>query len=412
MSACFSLMIDVGEGTPPVISLLSIDGNDTVIADISIRNTSALVKALNSVRNGFTVTQTDDGVLIGYSHCDVDSISLTIDGNVEDMEKQDCDCCSACFTEQIGLQDICETQRCKLYINDLGIDRRFLEQTITSGFKGVQDFFESQKRLAQKDITAMINSYMSPKFYANSLIGEGKIGFLDDSYKSPSGLWHGVVLQMEDGDYRTYISKISLTLDYTGKVAVCIFDIETGQMLDAVLINAIKGINTSVNTNILIKADNIFIGYEAEGRHRKSILARGICCGKTTKQCTGFKATGVYGDISDMRNLRSTQETGGLHISYSIRCDHESWICRNADLMTLPMFYRTAMNIYGYALTHSKHSRINTVVTINTEELESSLQWATDKFNGCINDALRNLKVPANRCFNCNEYARVVLSMP
>lgn len=402
-------MIDVGEGTPPVISSLSIDGTETPIDNISVRDTSGLVIAINSVKTGFLVTQTEAGTLISYSKCEDIEIKITADGTEYTFEKGECDCCSDCLSELIGLKTVCEEQDCKLWVNDIGIDRRFIEQIITSDFKGVSDYFNSQRRLAQKDITGMIHSYMMPKYYVSSVISEGKIGFVDGGYKNPAGTWQGVHISLDKSDYKTYISKLGVSVNYTGTVAICAFDTDTGEMIGAQLVNAIAGMSITVSTNFILNRSNIFIGYQPSGQHRNTKIARDLCCGKKSKTCSTFKISGAYGELD---SLKTSELTGGLLLEYSVSCDHESWICRNGQALILPMFYRIAQNIYQFALTHSKHNRINTSVTINTEQLERSLTWSTEKFNQSMNDALKGLVLPNNRCFNCNEFARSVLSLP
>lgn len=407
--SCLQLVIDMGEGTPPIITSVIINGSETSINPTSLASITELTKELNKVQKGFLVSQNELTTIINYPKCDLDSVSITVDGDVTDFEEKDCECCKDCFTGLIGLKTVCDNQDCKLFLNDIGIDRRFIEQVITSDFKGVTEFFESQKRLAQKDISGMIHSYMMPKFYANSLIGEGKIGFVEGGYKTPLGTWQGIYFEMNDSDYLTYISQVGLSLSYSDEVLVCAFDLDENEMIYSEIIKSIAGATATAKTSILLNRNRIFLGFQPTGNHKNTLVSRNMCCGQKSRNCQSFKVSGAHGELE---SLKKSEYTGGLSVSYSISCDHESWICRNGQVLSLPMFYRTAQNIYQFALTHSKHNRINTVVAVNTEQLEASLAWATEKFNQSINDALKGLSVPSNRCFNCNEFARSVLSLP
>lgn len=409
MELCLFRVIDVGEGAPPVISSVTINGESYPVDNVSVRNTSELVIALNKIKQGFLVTQTESSTIITFNNCTDEQISIIADSTEYELQKGNCRCCSDCISELIGLKTVCETPECKLWVNDIGIDRRFIEQIITSDFKGVSDFFDSQRRLAQKDITGMIHSYMMPKYYVSSVISEGKIGFVDGGYKNPEGTWQGVHIMMDDSDYMTYISKVGVSVNYTGSVAICAFDTETGEMISSNIVEAIAGTTIKVPVKILLNRNSIFIGYQSAGQHRATKLSRDLCCGKKSKTCSTFKISGAYGELD---SLNTTDSTGGLILEYSVSCDHESWICRNANALILPMFYRVAQNIYQFALTHSKHNRINSSVTVNSEQMERSLEWATEKFNQSMNDAMKGLKLPNNRCFNCNEFARSVLSLP
>jgi hypothetical protein len=104
--------------------------------------------------------------------------------------------------------------------------------------------------------------------------------------------------------------------------------------------------------------------------------------------------------------------TGGLTLDYSISCDYDSWLCRNAASLQLAIYYRTAMNLYRFAMTAARHQRVNTVVTINSGVMEDSLAWATDQFNKAMTDAMQNMTAYGNGCFKCREVAMSKLILP
>jgi hypothetical protein len=400
---CLSSVVLGGEN-PPYIESVVIDGISILVGNVSLEETLLIL----SGHGDFTISEIDNNWIVNYNGtAKVEKIIY----NGSEYAFRDAGCCDNCFEHLVALKDICEPKDCRLYINDLGIDRSYLEGIITKDFSNVKEFYLAQLRLAFNDISGMIHSWVQPKLSTVSSLYSGKTGFLESGSYHDTSTFQGFYVKLnQNNDYILTITQLKLITNYTGKVSVFGYDYQTGEMLTHTVIDCISGVYSTKKTNIVISRPiMLFLWKPAGKKTKKTQVATGMCCGKTQVKNNHYTIAGIKGDFGA---FTETELTGGLGAEFSVECDFNAWICRNSNLLTLPMLYRTAIYIYQFALNTSKHHRTNTMVTINSETTESALAWATEQFNKSINGALQNMVVPDNGCFKCREFARSQLVMP
>lgn len=337
-------------------------------------------------------------------------------------------CENECFTDLIGLRDVCEPPVIKscYYIDDLGVNRRLVESIITSNYPDVSDFFQKQLNLAANQMASEVHANFQNKYLITSLIESQRLGFLQDnkSVKATNSKWAGIYVELKNTSsfIDFYSSEIILTTDFTGNIPIRIYDVYTGTILATVTLVSVAGTQSALPINEIFKSKRksakLFICYDTTGINSYKTLIKDAGC----STCSGYNYSNSYlisrGAYSEANTFLLTDITGadhtfGMSIQYSLNCNHKDWICAHSNILSLGLAYKLCSNICLYGLQASPHDRVNTAVTINREKLETDQGFYEDKYLYEMQSKLKFMNVPSDKkCFYCSQPYKTVLVLP
>lgn len=328
-----------------------------------------------------------------------------------------------CFTDIIGVRGLCPdvSPKLALYLDDVGISKDDLQSFLTKQYSGVKDYFDKRSEFAIKDITSTIYKYFLPKFNATSLVDGHRLGIYSDSLALVSGSnYRGINMQFSQDKqfYEFNISEVTLFLDYTGTVTVGIWDLYQDLLLDSIDIDCTAGKKATAYLHKTYKSDkqpmNIFIGYNAAGIDSiKCPIRSGLCCGLTSCSNSYMRAQGI--EVTGQKlisNCTTIADTAGLSIVYDLVCDHQSWICQHVKSLDLALAYKIAEVVVSDALYNTSGERATNNHTINRDELKERYAFYKGKYQEALTLALNNMRIPDNKCFQCNTPVRNQIMFP
>jgi len=321
----------------------------------------------------------------------------------------------ACFDNIVTVEGLCEdvASTSGFTLNQIGINKSEIEQIMTNDYDGVQDFVDRKANFATEKVTGEIYTFLSPKFKADSILTGARVGFPDinKTLVTQSGFVGVQVSVHNPGSYVDFVvSDFSLFTDFTGNVPVLIYDLYQGLLLDTVTVPTVAGQISTVYTKSVIssprKSLNLWIGYDATAinsyktaTHNGCSDCRGYTFNHKFVQAVGASIVNPFTD----GNVTGLTHTGGLSFNYSINCNHKDWLCAHRNILSLPILYKTGIEICNHALLASPNQRTMAITTVNRELMEQKLAYFTSEYNTLMGNILRNMSVPQDRnCFQCD----------
>lgn len=325
----------------------------------------------------------------------------------------------ACFDDLINIRGLCEQGESKssIWLDDIGITVADLEAFMTGDYDDAGEYFLSRYNFAVKEIEATIYNHFSGRYRATSLVDATRLGVYSENLTQiAGGDCRGIQLQFDPDKsfFEFCVGEISLYLTTSQDVIVEVWDLRQNKLLDSLTIAAVANEITTgyLHKNYPASSEpmNLFIGYNAAGlASYKSLITSGLCCGKTSCSNSYLSSQGVSITGSKLQaNVTGLSDTAGLSLMYSLSCDHSSWICAHGRKFALTLAYKTASIMVSDALYNTGGERATNHHTINREELEKRYNFYRGKYNSHITDALSNMRLPQNRCFECNSPTRAV----
>lgn len=339
----------------------------------------------------------------------------------------------SCFDNIIALRGGCEdeTSTSGLYSNDIDITYDFLNEIVTRQFSGAKDLHERKLAFAIKQVVSEVLGTLSPYFHVGTLLQNQRLGFYQDNLKliAGDGNLKGINIDLWNcSSYlNLYLSEISLQLNHTGDVNVLVYDLVQNKLLDTFTVSCVADEISKIYPQQIYKSDrsklNLFIGYDSTGISSNTTYIKDRTAG--CSNCSGgsnlvFKnpyewVGGVKIDSADQKiksNLTHIGETGGLSIVHSLSCNHESWLCSYANLMSMAILYRYGIAVLEFASAVAVNDRINTTVNINAEEITKRIETLYKWYKDELKNVLSNIKTPSDKeCFICRTPARHVISL-
>lgn len=325
-----------------------------------------------------------------------------------------------CFDNLIALKGGCsETtlQSGGVYLNDIGINREFIERIITPDYAGVDDFVQRKIALATETLTTDVLLRFSPKFNSKSIVDGQRIGYYQDNMSSSAAIAatsKGIQTKLYNDTtfIKMYVSSISLFVNFSGAVSVSVWDLISNTLLDTISITAVAGKIVTQTVNKVYESDSremnlIFIYNASTIAGFQTPLLNGYCGGCNPTQgyrgnkyvwTNGVKIANAGSKIQS--NINYTNDTGGLSINYSLQCNHLNWLCTNANFMTLGLLYKTGDLIMEHALRYTEQMNSR---TLDPEKLEKRKEMYDFEYGKQIQAVLGNLRIPrGDVCFVCN----------
>lgn len=330
----------------------------------------------------------------------------------------------ACFTDLIGIKSECSdtTPQTSFYIDDV-IPISTLENIVDSPYDSVKDLFDDKMSFAIRTLENDLYGRFRPNYKANSIIQNNTIGiYKENPTLSGLGDWKG--MEVEVCNYNSYltvdVSSITFYGTFTGTVPVLIYNSITGELLDTVNIEAVSGqqVRTTINKSYKTYKQqlNLAFVYDAtsvNGYGSQIYFGGCYSCSEDFYRCNnwtrakGITSTGTF----TQSGISGAGNGGGLSVTYSLNCDHSSWLCENKNQLGLHILYRTAEEIMKYGRYHSK--RFNSSTSTDLNDIETQIGLFHEDAETALNKVLENIKLPQDEmCFECKKRAGYRTMLP
>lgn len=331
----------------------------------------------------------------------------------------------ACFDNIVTLKELCtETDPVSgIYLNDVGITKKFIESVITSDYTDTEAFVTSKVNHALRVVQNSIHSKYGNKINSSSLLTDHRLGFTQSNMvEVAGGGWKGIKLALNNSsNYITLnLSSVSLQVNHNGTIPVLIYDLYQNKLLDTVSVTAVSGEIVTVYPHKKIESDgrplNLFIGYNAAGINSiTTYLRKDQCCGIsccTTSYLTAQGVTNSTGTFID-EDTTPINHTGGVSIVYSLNCNSFSWMCSYAQVLALPIAYKAASEIYQHGIQNALNSRSSNNVNLNPDEMKATKDFYELQFREQLDSILQNMNLPKDSvCFQCKTPSKTAIILP
>lgn len=336
-----------------------------------------------------------------------------------------------CSENLIGIKDCSYPEPVTgIYIDELGINKSFLSQLITDQYNSGVELFEEKRAFAWRKLTSDILTRLSEQMKGDTLIENKRIGQpLTDSSNIDlalgSGKYGGIRVKIDPNNVsflEYYLADLFIDLsELTLNTQVLVFNMNTGKLIDTIDYLT-GGVEQFLGRKYLAKRkilDLAFV-YESIENTTKYITKKGSCsdCGgrvRETHICPFVDAVGIElttdGQIVLSHKLK--KYTQGMSFNYNVNCDRGSWLCSIGGLISLPLAYSTAVEIYDYALMVSPNQRVNTITSINFDNVKQARDIAAQRYSEELNAILGGIRLPDdNHCFTCRKNIKYVTALP
>jgi len=336
----------------------------------------------------------------------------------------------ACFDNIIALKELCtETEPTSgIYLNDVGITKAFIESVITSDYgtpsvSEVTDFVTSKTNQAIRIIKNAIHGRFGNKINSSTLISDHRLGYTQDNMVAVAGgSWKGIQLSLNNSTnhVNASISSLSLQVNFSGNVDILIYDLFQDKLLYTLPVTAVSGEIVTIYPHKVIESYgrplNLFIGYDATGiTSVQTYIRDGQCCGISSCTTSYMTAKGVTNSSGTFTNENMSQinHTAGLSVTYSLNCDSFSWMCDYAQVLALPIAYKTASEMYLHAIQNGLNQRSSNNTNLNVDQLKETQGFYELQFREQLDSVLQNMNLPKESvCFQCKTPARTAVVLP
>lgn len=328
-----------------------------------------------------------------------------------------------CLAEKIGIRNVCEDQNVKFYINDLeGVTLNFTESINDEAQNGVE-LLERKKQLAQELIKNDIQNAFGDKIISKSLVESDVVGYYNQDLKTVSsipGKHGGVLIESNDYTYKEiYISRVFVNLATTTTIDLKVYDLMTGKIIKTVPVDAIANEPVEVNLDLTYYNNNqrvqLFVCWElTQDSIDGGVYQNGYCstCGGNQKHSNSYLnfTGGIAEGPFTKSSFKSSGSIYGLSVEYSLNCSMESFICKNADSLSLPMLYK----IGELLMAEARYSDLNnSFVLVNYNQNEELLERFAGLYEETINNVFKRMDTPKNDpCFKCFGAMKRIVNIP
>lgn len=335
----------------------------------------------------------------------------------------------SCLDNVIGIKSTCTTTTglSNFYIEDIGITADYAGQFINSEYASGIEFVRDKIRLATDLVRNTIINNFSDSINVKSLIDSKMLGDYQDSLQLKAGsvsTLGGISLRLINYNsyFNVFVNQVSIQISTTQTIPVFVYDLISGELIDTINIDAVANtiITKIVNKTYSSpkrKLDLIFV-YDTEGINSNSCyLDYAGGCGS----CSGWRYSNSYIESTPISlnesaykirsSLTSSSHTFGLSINYSVQCSIDNWICEIANLMALPILYKSGMEIMNYCILYS--NRQNAAINIHAERNKDALSHFTQAYNNEMEATIKKINLPKNDiCFKCNDFIMSAIILP
>jgi len=333
-----------------------------------------------------------------------------------------------CLEALVGLRDVCESiDAAGAYLDQLGISSRELRDYLTADHADIDSLFRSCRTTAAMTVAAGLQRHLRPNYRTRSLLENGRLGYhapnlqYDPVLPGRLGGWH-LSLDFPDSYLELLIPSLTVQLDTTGPVAVNLYDLQQGTLLETITVDAVADELVTVYPHwriaapkrplsLLVARDiSTVAGVKTTTSSRVNC---GTCAAQSAKPWTGLTGRPAYtaGTFLDGA-LTYMNSAAGLSLVTSVVCDREGWLCGFSRSLTLPLLYATAREIYDRALRSTYAERLN-ARTADPERLRELRGEYASLADASLQQVVGALAPPDDdNCFFCQRNLRTVVALP
>jgi len=315
-----------------------------------------------------------------------------------------------------GCADLSSTQ--SVFINS-HVTYNELAQIVDSNEQAtVEDFFRERRALAVAEMVAEIQDHNRPSYKFPTVLMGGIVGEETDELR-PSQVPNGMVgVSLKRRDPNTYlqyrVTEVMLFLNYTGTVAVTAYNLDTGQTLATVNVDAVAGQISTVQVEWAFPHRNIAILYDNTGKPAYRTALHGGGCATCSdgwvycnKAVTGRQTRVNIGDPVTNVTAKVANDMGGLKVRYNVECDHASWLCSIRAHLGLPLTWKTAELVMEYGLFNS--SRENRATKLDRTQQTERQAMYREKYEQAMKRLFQTIRTPQDAfCFVCERKSKYV----
>lgn len=312
-------------------------------------------------------------------------------------------------------------------MNDIGITLPELEQYISGDYVNGEALFNAKLNFSLKVVFNSLQTFLSPKYKAHSIISSSRAGqFLDNKVvvAGQANFLKGIYFDLINTDSYVdiFIAQVSLHTDFTGDIPIYFYDLVQDRILETLTMTAVAWEVSILAVNKLFKSNrkklSLAIVYDSEGINSYRTVLRTDCSG-----CSDPYITNQYLRIKGVKlpellpkivsNVSPQPDTAGMSVEYSIQCNHSDYLCTMNNMIALPVIYKTAAELMEYALNISVNTKTNTTVTINRDVLKDRYDFYERKYKEFMKVLLNNILIPSDeKCFVCNQKSKHEVILP
>lgn len=329
-----------------------------------------------------------------------------------------------CFSNVIGIKEACTSgDAYKLFINQLGINLKLLDQYAGSNYKTGLDLFNEKLEFAGEAMASEMLVALSKRIKGNTILSNVAIGYFPDPTQTVSaigaGTWVGVRIKQDTPSFIALALKdIKLNVITTGAIPLKIFNYQTKLLIADVTVtandwSALNQVITSLGRDI-----DIVVGYESIVAAKRTLINRSTCGGNcppsfvSCGNCTDVVGVKFALSGSDLGAVVNLGHTSGVELNYNVTCNYLSWLCSLSQITALPLLYKLGAEITEYAIHFAPNERVNNSVE-REENLKSQYEFFIQKYNESLANVLQNMRLPqADDCFVCKENLRYTVQLP
>lgn len=330
-----------------------------------------------------------------------------------------------CLAELIGLRGGCEDQSSNsTYYLDTQVTHHELTKYVDQNDvyrNTTAKLFTSLREDAARVVLNEINSHMAQSYIAKTVVKSTFLGDTNTTLTSSpaSAVLKGVRLEQytEYPSYAYRVNRIGFVGDYTGTVTVLYYDGITGEQLASDTISAVADTRVEKDVNRLFRNEVLTIVYDATGIDGFKTTINGLgggcytCRNANANKVNGYcYGQGLTATIGSPLSPTYINDMGGLTVSFSIECDHNSWLCQIKEQLGMSLLYKTAELVMQYGLTSDRE---NTATVRDSEQMKERQMMYRELFDESMTRAMKGITLPDNpKCFRCKRRNKIAVQIP
>lgn len=322
-----------------------------------------------------------------------------------------------CLDNLVGVDKRCSPQESLsgLYLNDLSsFSLKLASAGMGSEATGPVQFAEKMLSLAQDEIRMRFRQHLQPYMKLTSVLENQTAGQYPENRETlavtKQGGWKVAV---RTGDYLKFdLHSITLFWNTTATVAVRVYNLLTGNLLDTFSVSMVANVPTELVVSKSYSGDNIQLGIFTSGSGQPFKVNYNGCttCPHKTTYVSLTPSETDIGIAPTVAGVDSLGHSYGMMLKYSVSCDAEPFICNLSP--SLPWALREGAAAQLFTAIMGSMERWNTYVTVNADKAKFWYEYHQGRFDLMMTDILRNMAIPECVCYSCNSFVKKVTQVP
>lgn len=332
-----------------------------------------------------------------------------------------------CFDNIIGIGG-CEeaTPSSGVYLRDAGISIDDLAYMFGVEFADGIELANDKIRVATNLVVNELSTNFSSKYITHGILDNQRIGYFLENKPVKTGVnqLQGIdlVLRNTDSYISLYVDKIQMHVNYTGNITLNIYDVIQNKVLDTFTVATVAGVISDHAINKTYQSDkkrlHLVIAYNANGidSYETNLTSTGGC---SSCQLGSYQSLNNYVQVKSVyvssatvidSNIFGLSHTSGISVLYSLKCNHEDWLCRYKNEIAWPIAYKAAAEIVQYSIFQGKRAN---QTNFEAEKMRERWNLYDSNYNKYMTNIMKNIVIPNDpKCFACKEITKTKIMLP